>query len=402
MSTCLKNKHIVLGISGGIAAYKSVELARCLCEQGAEVQVVMTENAKQFIGPLTFQALTHHAVRDDLWDSSAELGMGHIALAKWADGIVIAPATADVLAKLTQGFADNLLLTLCLASKAPIAVVPAMNQNMWDHPATQRNIQSLRTMGISIWGPEEGKQACGDIGLGRMWEPERILFALEKTFSEKLFHGARIVITAGPTEEPIDPVRYVSNRSSGKMGFALARAAYLAGAEVSLITGPTHLETPWGVTRIDVSTQKDMWEAVQSIFENTDIFMSAAAIADYRPEKIWTEKIKKGSTPHAFTFVPTEDILKWVTAHAKKPFTVGFAAETENVKTTAKEKLIQKSLDMIVANEVGPSKGFNQDYQEVTVLWADGALEIPYSPKELVAKQILRLVRERYHARVAA
>lgn len=402
MFTYLKDKHIVLGICGGIAAYKAAELARNLCEQGAAVQVVMTENAKQFISPLTFQALTHHAVRDDLWDRAAELGMGHIELAKWADGIVIVPATADILAKLAHGFADNLLLALCLASKAPIAVMPAMNQNMWSHPATQRNIQALETMGVSIWGPDEGKQACGEVGFGRMWEPERALYTLEKCFSQDLFHGAQIVISAGPTEEAIDPVRYVSNHSSGKMGFALARAAYLAGAQVSLITGPVHLETPWGVNRIDITTHAEMWAAVKSILEHADILIGAAAVADYRPEKILTQKMKKGSTPISLSFVPTGDILKWVAAQSKKPFTVGFAAETQNVKIAAKEKMIQKSLDMIVANEVGPSKGFHQDDNQVTVLWSDGALDIPYSSKEEVAKKIIRMVSERYQARAAS
>lgn len=394
--TELKDKHIILGICGGIAAYKSAELARKLHKEGAEVQVVMTASAKEFISPLTFAALTHRPVRDQLWDTSAETGMNHIALAKWADAIVIAPATANFIAKLANGFADNLLLTLCLATESPIAVMPAMNQRMWHAYPTQKNIQTLKDMGIGVWGPEEGQQACGDLGPGRMLEPEQALGMLRKLFSPELFQGARVVISAGPTREAIDPVRYLSNHSSGKMGFALASAAFLLGARVHLIAGPVSLPTPMGVERTDVTTAAEMFAAVQSLISKTDIFMSAAAVSDYRPKTIEAHKIKKNRDDRTLFLQPTEDILTWVTAATPKPFTVGFAAETQQVKAAAKEKLIHKSLDMIVANEVGSTKGFNSDYNAATVLWPDGELEIPYGLKKDVAMEIMVVVAQRY------
>ena len=390
-------KRVLLGVTGGIAAYKSAELVRRLREQGAEVQVVMTEGARQFVGPLTFQALSGRPVRSDLWDATAEAAMGHIELARWAERIVIAPASADFLARLAHGHANDLLSTLCLATDAPIAVAPAMNRLMWANAATQANVATLRARGVTILGPAEGEQACGETGAGRMVEPAEILAALSpRTSATGALAGRKVLLTAGPTRERIDPVRFITNRSSGKMGYAVAEAARDAGADVVIVSGPVNLPPPDGVRRVDVETAEQMMEAVRAHLPGTDIFIAAAAVSDYRPVQAAVEKIKKTSDSLMLALSRTTDILAAVAAGSPRPFVVGFAAETQNVERNALAKLEGKRLDMIAANQVGDRLAFDCDDNALTVYWPGGKRELARATKRDVAARLVALIAERF------
>jgi phosphopantothenoylcysteine decarboxylase / phosphopantothenate---cysteine ligase len=405
----MASKRILLGVSGGIAAYKSADLVRRLVEGGAEVQVVMTAGAQQFITATTLQALSGRTVRTDLWDQAAEAAMGHIELARWAELVLIAPATADFLARLAHGMADDLLSTLCLATAAPLVVAPAMNQQMWQHPATQTNVGLLAQRGVRVLGPGVGFQACGETGPGRMLEPAEIadLVALLLP-GEGPLAQRRVLITAGPTRECIDPVRFLSNRSSGKMGFAVAQAMREAGAEVVLVTGPVSLPTPAGVRRIDVESCQQMYEAVQRELPGTAIFVGTAAVADYRPTRCADHKIKKSQDTMPLELTRTVDILAHVSASNPRPFVIGFAAETDAVEQHASAKLLAKNLDLIAANEVGHSKAFDCEENALVVLWRGGRIELPAAPKRVLARALSALIIERYleqpgqTARVAA
>ncbi|HEX5339692.1 MAG TPA: bifunctional phosphopantothenoylcysteine decarboxylase/phosphopantothenate--cysteine ligase CoaBC [Gammaproteobacteria bacterium] len=388
-------RKIVLGVTGGIAVYKSPDLVRRLREAGAEVQVVMTASAQQFVTPLTFQAVSGHPVRTELWDSAAEMAMGHIELARWADLVLVAPATADFMARLAHGIADDLLSTLCLATEAPIALAPAMNWAMWGNPATRQNVQRLSERSVRLLGPGEGELAEGELGIGRMLEPTAIVAALAGA-ADTLLGNARVLITAGPTREPIDPVRYLSNRSSGKMGFAVARAAAEAGARVTLVSGPVQLATPKNVRRVDVETAAGMHAAVAQEVANADIFIAAAAVADYAPSQAAAHKIKKHSDALQLNLDKTPDILAEVAARVPRPFIVGFAAETEHLETHAREKLHNKRLDMIAANWVGAGRGFERDDNALMVYWQDGAAELGIAPKLELARRLVALIAERY------
>jgi phosphopantothenoylcysteine decarboxylase/phosphopantothenate--cysteine ligase len=390
-------KRVLLGVTGGIAAYKSAELVRRLREQGAEVQVVMTEGARQFVGPLTFQALSGRPVRSDLWDATAEAAMGHIELARWAERIVIAPASADFLARLAHGHANDLLTTLCLATDAPIAVAPAMNRLMWANAATQANVATLRARGVTILGPAEGEQACGETGAGRMVEPAEIIAALSpRTNATGALAGRKVLLTAGPTRERIDPVRFITNRSSGKMGYAVAEAARDAGADVVIVSGPVNLPTPAGVRRVDVETAEQMMEAVRAHLPGTDIFIAAAAVSDYRPVQAAVEKIKKTSDSLMLAMSRTTDILATVAAGTLRPFVVGFAAETQNVERNALAKLEGKRLDMIAANQVGDRLAFDCDDNALTVYWPGGKRELARAAKRDIAAGLVAVIAERY------
>ncbi len=393
----MQGKRILLGVTGGIAAYKSAELVRRLRERGAEVQVVMTAAAREFIGALTFQALSGRPVRTDLWDSTAEAAMGHIELARWAEAVLVAPATADFLARLAQGRADDLLATLCLASAAPIAVAPAMNRLMWANAATVANIEKLRARGVQILGPAEGAQACGEIGEGRMLEPNELAERLEALLpAAGPLRGRRVLITAGPTRERIDPVRFISNRSSGKMGFAVAQAAREAGAEVVLVSGPVALPTPPGVRRVDVETAEAMHAAVEAEVASADIFISTAAVADYRPAHPSGQKIKKTSERLQLEMERTIDVLASVAARPNRPFVVGFAAETESVEHNARAKLLRKNLDMIAANEVSHTKGFDCEDNHLIVLWREARRDLGAGPKIALARELVQLIANSY------
>ncbi len=394
----MQGKRILLGVTGGIAAYKSADLVRRLAEQGAQVQVVMTAAAREFITPTTFQALSGRPVRTDLWDAAAEAAMGHIELARWAELVLIAPASADFLARLAHGLADDLLTTLCLAGAAPIAVAPAMNQQMWGNAATQANVRLLSDRGVHIVGPAVGEQACGEYGPGRLLEPMQILQQIAPLLRrEGPLQGRRVLITAGPTRECIDPVRFVSNRSSGKMGFAMAHALYDAGAEVVLVSGPVCLDTPIGVHRVDVETCEQMHAAVQRELPGTAIFVATAAVADYRPAACAEHKIKKRSDTLTLTLARTTDILAQVSASPNRPFLVGFAAETQAVEQHAREKLQAKNLDLIAANEVGHAKAFDCDMNALLVLWGGGGrIELPCASKRELARALTALIIERY------
>jgi phosphopantothenoylcysteine decarboxylase/phosphopantothenate--cysteine ligase len=396
--TKLNGKKILLGVTGGIAAYKAAELVRLLKKGGAEVQVVMTRAAQEFITPMTLQALSGREVRQALFDPVHEAAMGHIELARWADLILIAPASGHSLARLALGMADDLLTTLCLAATAPIAVAPAMNRQMWLNPATRENVRRLEKNGISIWGPAEGEQACGDTGPGRMLEPEELYGRIEAHFSDGPLKGVRVLLTAGPTREPIDPVRFVGNRSSGKMGFALARAFAAAGAEVTLVSGPVALDTPAGVVREDVETAQQMLQAVQDCVAECDIFVACAAVADYRPQESAEQKIKKGKEQMEVHMVRNPDILAEVAALAKAPFTVGFAAETERLQEHAEEKRRAKGVDMIAANLVGAEEGgFERDENALSVFWEEGSRELALAGKEQLANELVSLITENYY-----
>jgi phosphopantothenoylcysteine decarboxylase/phosphopantothenate--cysteine ligase len=395
-------RKILLGVTGGIAAYKSPDLVRRLQDHGAEVQVVMSRGAQQFVTPLTFQAVSGKPVRTDLWDESAEAAMGHIELARWADQVLVAPATADFIARLAHGFADDLLTTIALATTAPIAIAPAMNRQMWANPATQANVKILKERGIRILGPGTGEQACGEVGPGRMLEPSQIaaeLFVAAPT--SNALQGLKVVVTAGPTRERIDPVRFISNRSSGKMGYAVAEAARDAGAKVVLVSGPVQIPAPHGIERIDVESAEQMLNAVQQAIVDADIFVSAAAVSDYRCREVAPEKIKKTSDTMTLALTRAPDVLATVAKSSKPPFLVGFAAETENVERNALAKLTGKNLDMIAANRVGESLGFDKDENALTVYWHGGKRELSLTSKTALARQLVEVIAERYHARQA-
>jgi len=395
-------ERILLGVTGGIAAYKSAEIVRRLRERGAEVQVVMTGAARQFVTPLTFQALSGRPVRTDLWDEAAEAAMGHIELARWADRILVAPASADFLARLAHGLASDLLTTLCLATDVPIAVAPAMNRLMWANAATRANVALLAARGIEVIGPAEGDQACGETGPGRMVEPDVLAAAvIDRAARSGALAGRKVIVTAGPTRECIDPVRFITNRSSGKMGFAVAEAARDAGAEVMLISGPVNVCTPPGVRRVDVETADQMLAAVNENLGGTDIFIAAAAVSDYRPLQVSTEKIKKTSDSLMLALSRTTDILATVAAGAARPFVVGFAAETQNVERNALAKLEGKNLDMIAANQVGEGLAFDQDDNALKVYWRGGERELKRAGKARIAAELVALIAERFANRAS-
>ncbi|MEZ8415848.1 bifunctional phosphopantothenoylcysteine decarboxylase/phosphopantothenate--cysteine ligase CoaBC [Vibrio splendidus] len=394
----LAGKKILLGISGGIAAYKCAELTRRLIERGAQVQVVMTNAAKEFITPLTMQAVSGTPVSDSLLDPAAEASMGHIELAKWADLVLLAPATADLIARMTAGMGNDLLTTLLLATDAPVAVSPAMNQQMYSHPATQENIATLKRRGCEIWGPAAGEQACGDVGMGRMLEPMQLVHRCEDFFQPKPLAGRSVLITAGPTREAIDPVRYITNHSSGKMGYALAEAAAKQGATVTLISGPVSLATPNKVNRIDIDSAQQMFDAVSANAAQHDIFISCAAVADYRPETIADQKLKKvdGKDDMTIQMVKNPDIVASVASMSEgRPFTVGFAAETQDVEKYARGKLERKNLDMICANDVSvEGQGFNSSSNELHLYWKDGDKSLPLDSKDTLGFQILDQIQQ--------
>ncbi|RMG36204.1 MAG: bifunctional phosphopantothenoylcysteine decarboxylase/phosphopantothenate--cysteine ligase CoaBC [Gammaproteobacteria bacterium] len=398
----LRRRNILLGITAGVAAYKAAELARLLVKAGAQVQAVMTPSASEFIGPLTLQAVTGRPVRQALFDPQHEAAMGHIELARWADLVLIAPATADFLARLAAGMADDLLTTLCLASEAPLAVAPAMNQAMWRHPATQANIATLAARGVMFWGPAEGEQACGDNGPGRMLEPAELLQRLVSALGGSRFLGRRAVVTAGPTREPLDPVRFLGNRSSGRMGYAIAEALAREGGEVILISGPVALACPPGVERISVETALQMHSAALTAAEGADLFVACAAVADYRPASAADHKIKKDSETLRVDLVRNPDILRDVAALPDRPFCVGFAAETERLREHATGKLIDKGADMIAANPVGEGLGFESDDNALLVIWKGGSLELPRQRKGRLAEQLVSVIAERMDAQVTA
>jgi len=398
----MQGKRVLLGVTGGIAAYKSPDLVRRLREQGAEVQVVLTAGAREFVTPMTFQAVSGREVRSDLWDPEAEKAMSHIELARWADFVIIAPATADFIARLATGQADDLLTTLCLATDRPIALAPAMNRLMWSNPATQANVATLKSRGVHVWGPGEGDQACGEVGAGRMLEPLQLAGFIAGTLAPSgPLAGKRVLLTAGPTRERIDPVRFISNRSSGKMGFAVAAAARELGAEVTMVAGPCSCSTPPGVKRIEVESAADMLEAVMKQVDGVDIFIATAAVADYRPANPVESKIKKTSESMDIKMERTVDILATVAARvgAQRPFVVGFAAETDSVEQYARQKLLKKNLDMIAANEVGHDKVFEKDDNALLVLWRDGRRELPHASKVTLARDLVALIAERYAER---
>ncbi len=396
----LTNKRILLGLTGSIAAYKSAELARRLRAAGADVRIVMTRAAEEFITPLTMQTVSGHPVHRHLMDETVESGMGHIELARWADLVLIAPASANFMAKLNQGRADDLLSTVCLATEARIAVAPAMNQQMWANPATERNIFGLRQLGMHLFGPASGDQACGETGPGRMLEPIDIVTRTETLFATGALQGLRITITAGPTWEAIDPVRGITNHSSGKMGYAVAEAAIEAGAEVTLISGPTALNTPEKVQWVSITSAEDMLQAVTKVISQTDIFIGVAAVADYRPKVSAGSKIKKHAQSLTLELVRNPDILAAVAARADAPFTIGFAAETENLLANAQQKLIDKGVDLIAANPVGETgNGFDADHNTLTLIDKDGHTELGRQTKSQLARELIIHIAKRFHAK---
>ncbi|WP_062058329.1 bifunctional phosphopantothenoylcysteine decarboxylase/phosphopantothenate--cysteine ligase CoaBC [Cellvibrio sp. OA-2007] len=395
--TSLANKQILLGVTGGIAAYKSADLVRRLQDAGASVQVVMTPAAQEFITPLTMQALSGNPVHTQLLDPEAEAGMGHIQLARWADLVLIAPATADFIARLSQGMGNDLLTSICLATAAPIAIAPAMNQGMWHNQATQTNLETLSKRKVSVFGPADGIQACGDIGAGRMLEPLQLVDAAASLFASGSLAGKKVVITAGPTREALDPVRYLSNYSSGKMGYALAQAAAEAGAETILISGPTQLPAPARVKRIEVISAEEMHRASLHAAQGCDLFIAAAAVADYRPAQIAAQKMKKdNSDTLTLALVKNPDIVASIASLNPKPFTVGFAAESENLLEYARVKLARKNLDMVVANNISDSTiGFNSDDNAVTLVEQNGATDISQRSKQQLARELIALFAQK-------
>ncbi|MFC5428692.1 bifunctional phosphopantothenoylcysteine decarboxylase/phosphopantothenate--cysteine ligase CoaBC [Paraburkholderia denitrificans] len=391
----LAGKHLVIGMTGGIACYKIAELTRLLTKAGATVQVVMTEAATQFITPVTLQALSGRPVYTSQWDARMPNNMAHIDLSRGADAIVIAPASTDFLAKLAHGFADDLLSTLCVARDCPLLVVPAMNRQMWNNPATQRNVAQLRADGVETLGPDSGPQACGEVGDGRMLEPEAVYAAIVSFFAPKLLAHRRVLITAGPTFEPLDPVRGITNRSSGKMGFALARAAQQAGADVHLVAGPVTLETPWGVYREDVQTAQQMYDAVMRAVPDYDVFIGVAAVADWRVDRIATQKIKKtaeGQVP-GFTFVENPDILASVAGLPHPPYCVGFAAESGDLDVHAEQKRVRKNVPLLIGN-LGPQT-FGLDDNEVVLFEAAGSTKLPRAAKQALAQTLIAEIARR-------
>ncbi len=399
----IAGKHILLGVCGSVAAYKAALLLRELRRHGADVRVVMTAGAKEFVTPLTFQALSGHPVEEHAFDGAGDDGMKHIALARWADMVLLAPATANVLAKLAHGLADDLLTMVCVAQDTPLAIAPAMNRQMWEHPATRDNAKILQQRGARLLGPARGEQACGDTGAGRMMEPAAIADALMNSPARGRLAGRRLVITAGPTHEAIDPVRYITNRSSGKMGFALARAAVALDAEVVLVAGPVRLATPANVRRADVTSADEMARAALREAPGADIFIGCAAVGDYRPAQVSDKKFKRGDSALSLELVPVADILKAVAAQSPHPFVVGFAAETERLAANAKQKLLEKNLDIIFANRVGSrlDTGFDGEDNEVTAYWRGGEAAFGKASKSALAGQLMDLVAEHFLARVA-
>jgi len=403
----MNNQKILLGITGGIAAYKTPELVRRLKDRGADVQVVLTRSAREFVTETTLQAVSGRPVRANLWDKEAEAAMGHIELARWADLVLIAPATAEIMARLASGSAPDLLTTLCLATEAPIAIAPAMNHVMWSNPAVQENREKLANRGIRILGPAVGDQACGETGPGRMLEPDDIVKAVcapvaVPNAEQASLAGKTVMITAGPTREAIDPVRFISNRSSGKMGYALADAASKVGAKVILITGPVGIPAPDGIDTLNVENAKEMYAAVHSNIDNVDIFIGAAAVADYHAVNINAEKIKKSDDKMSIELARNPDILSSVARLQDRPFTAGFAAETENLRDYAIGKLEAKNLDMIIANLVGRNRGFDSDDNTVEVFWRDGEQSFPTTKKSVLAKDLVALIARRYREGQAA
>jgi phosphopantothenoylcysteine decarboxylase / phosphopantothenate---cysteine ligase len=399
----LCNKRILLGVTGGIAAYKAAELVRELRKAKAEVRVVMTAAAQEFITPLTLQALSGNPVHYSMLDPEAEAGMGHIELARWADIILVAPASADFIARLTQGMGNDLLTTLCLASDAPLAICPAMNQAMWRDEMTQANIQRLSDLKgkrFHYFGPADGEQACGDVGPGRMLEPSLIAEQCAKLFISKSLSGLDVVITAGPTREAIDPVRFISNHSSGKMGYSLAEAARDAGARVTIISGPVRLEAPDKINVININSASEMLEASLEVQQNCDIFIAAAAVADYRPLQIAQQKIKKSGEQMQMALIKNPDIVATIAQLEKKPFVVGFAAETQDVAIYARGKLVNKNLDMIIANDVSNTDiGFNSDNNSVTVFWGENQQDFPRMAKSALSNELIDLIAHQYSAK---
>ncbi|WP_165722146.1 MULTISPECIES: bifunctional phosphopantothenoylcysteine decarboxylase/phosphopantothenate--cysteine ligase CoaBC [unclassified Pseudoalteromonas] len=389
--TNLTNKKIVLGITGGIAAYKCAELVRRLKDSGCEVKVVMTESAKHFITPLTMQAVSGETVSDSLLDPSAEASMGHIEFAKWADLILVAPATCNIIAKMAAGIADDLLTTLLLATPAKVAVAPAMNQQMYAHAATQANLATLKARNVLIWGPGKGEQACGDIGAGRMLEPHELVALCTAKEQPQLLAGKTITITAGPTREPLDPVRFISNHSSGKMGYALAEAALQLGATVNLISGPVTIKAPTGVNLINIESAEELLTESLTYAPQSDAFIGCAAVADYRAANIATQKMKKQGDELTLTLTKNPDVIAAIANLTQnRPYTVGFAAETQNVESYAKGKLQNKNLDMICANDVSKSGlGFNSDHNALTLYWHNEQLELPTTSKIEIARKVI-------------
>ena len=395
----LRQRRILIGVTGGIAAYKVCELVRRLRDLDAEVRVVMTEGATHFVTPTTFQALSGQPVRVSLWDEAGEAAMGHIELARWAERVIVAPASADTIARLAHGFADDLLTTVVLATAAPIFIAPAMNQQMWANPAVQANIGTLRVRGVGILGPADGDQACGDIGSGRMLEPHELRDILVSSFGDAPLRGRRIVVSAGPTYEDIDPVRFIGNRSSGRMGFAVAVAARDAGADVTLVAGPVALPTPAGVNRVDVRSARQMHEAVMAAARGADIYIGAAAVGDYRPVDLADHKLKKADgAPLRLELAENPDIIASLASGDDRPFLVGFAAETHELAGYAQEKLRRKGIDMIAANDVGGGRGFEVANNALHVYWRGGDAALPEMPKTELARLLVARIAERYLA----
>ena len=393
--------RIILGVTGGIATYKSPDLVRRLRERGAQVQVVMSRGARAFVSPITFQAVSGGRVRDELWDEASEAAMGHIELARWADLVLVAPATAHCLGSLAAGLASDLLTTLCLATEAQIILAPAMNQAMWSNPAVQENRELLERRGVRFLGPAEGDQACGEVGPGRMMEPldiVRSVFEKPARISSQSLKGLTVIVTAGPTREPIDPVRYITNRSSGKMGFALAAAAEEAGAKVILVSGPVSMATPQGVERIDVETAEEMYASVHARVSEADLFIACAAVSDYKPETEADEKLKRTQKTLNLELIRSPDTLASVAELKDGPFTVGFAAETQNVSENARSKLTRKGLDMIAANQVGRDRGFDQETNSLMVFWDNDEVDLERASKPVLAGRLIHLIAERYRA----
>jgi phosphopantothenoylcysteine decarboxylase/phosphopantothenate--cysteine ligase len=393
----LIGKRIVLGVTGGISAYKAAFLVRLLRKNGANVRVVMTQSATKFVAPLTFQALSEKPVHTELLDLNTETAMGHIELAKWADLILIAPASANFIARYANGFAEDLLSTLCLATGSPVIIAPAMNQQMWRNQATQENLEKINARGITVVGPTAGVQACGDDGPGRMLEPEEIVTYAGNIFQTNILTGSRLLVTAGPTREAIDPVRFLSNRSSGRMGYAVATAAAEAGADVTLISGPVDLAAIGIEKVVYVTSAKEMQESVMQRINNIDIFISAAAVADYSAQKISEQKIKKSDDTFELIMQKNPDILAEVSALYDAPFTVGFAAETENLELNAQTKLHLKNLDMIAANQVDKKLGIDCDENALTIFWKTGREKLPLAPKNKLARSLIKLIALQYN-----
>lgn len=394
----LINKRVLVGVTGGIAAYKSADLIRRLRDAGAEVRVVMTRSAGEFITPLTLQAVSGHPVYQQLLDTDAEAAMGHIELARWADVVLVAPASANFLSRVAQGRADDLLSAICLATASPLAIAPAMNQQMWKNKATQDNLATLRTRKIHIFGPAEGEQACGDIGPGRMMEPLDLVARVSDLFATGELAGLKVVVTAGPTWEAIDPVRGITNRSSGKMGYAVASAAAEAGAHVILISGPTSLNDPQRLRTVRVVSAAEMHEAVKTHIEAADIYIGVAAVADYRPSSSAEQKIKKASAQLSVELTRNPDILATVAGHRPRLYAVGFAAETENLEANARAKLTAKGIDLVAANLVGEGLGFEADENELLLVDRVGSAPLARAPKDALARELIHQIATRYHA----